>query len=203
MVAYQGWGESILNCIQYCCKTLKTIQNTSFPWALKVLILRHIKKRQQSFKQMVHNWQIFIVREVLFKLGCISHEREWLLDFGNGNGKWQIPFPFFGNGNPSGKFQSNFREREREWKFHKIPFPFSGTGMRVKNSIPIFGNGNESEKFHSRLSGRELEDGFPGNSREFQGIPGIGNSRDIAIANLLPLVSELVSFRFLVSLHTA
>ena len=75
--------------------------------------------------------------------------------------------------------------------------------MRVKNSIPIFGNGNESEKFHSRLSGRELEDGIPGNSREFQGIPGIGNSRDIAIANLLPLVSELVSFRFLVSLHTA
>ena len=103
-----------------------------------------------------------------------SHEREWLLDFGNGNGKWQIPFPFFGNGNPSGKFQSNFRERE--WKFHKIPFPFSGTGMRVKNSIPIFGNGNESEKFHSRLSGRELEDGIPGNSREFPGIPG--NSRD-------------------------
>ena len=56
----------------------------------------------------------------------------------------------------------------------------------MENSIPIFGNGNESEKFHSRLSGRELEDGIPGNSQEFPGgflgIPGIGNSRDIAIA---------------------
>ena len=98
------------------------------------------------------------------------------------------------------------REREREMA-NSIPIfgngngnensiPIFGTGMRVKNSIPIFGNGNESEKFHSRLSGRELEDGIPGNSREFLGIPGIGNSRDIAIANLLPLVSELVSFRY-------
>ena len=74
-----------------------------------------------------------------------------------------------------------------------VPFPVTGTGMTNsnpifgngngnENSIPIFGNGNESEKFHSRLSGRELEDGIPGNSREILGIPGIGNSRDIAIA---------------------
>ena len=68
-----------------------------------------------------------------------------------------------------------FRERESKWK---IPIQFSGTGTGMKipqNSIPIFRNGNESEKFHSRLSGRELEDGIPGNSREFpgSGIPGI------------------------------
>merc|ERR1719454_2635969 len=58
-------------------------------------------------------------------------------------------------------------------KFHSH---FSGTGIQVENSNPIFGNGNGNEKFHSRLSGRELEDGIPGNSREFPGNPG--NSRD-------------------------
>ena len=45
-----------------------------------------------------------------------------------------------------------FRERESKWKIliqfsgtgtvMKIPFPFSGTGMRVKNSIPDFRDGN-------------------------------------------------------------
>ena len=54
----------------------------------------------------------------------------------------------------------------------KIPFPFSGTGMRVKNSIPDFWDGNW----------RMVFPGIPGNSREILGIPGIGNSRDIAIA---------------------
>ena len=42
----------------------------------------------------------------------------------------------------------------REWK---IPFPFSGTGMRVANSIPDFRDGNWRPVF--------------------PGIPGIGNSR--------------------------
>ena len=37
----------------------------------------------------------------------------------------------------------------------KIPFPFSGTGMRVKNSIPDFRDGNWRTVF--------------------PGIPGIGN----------------------------
>ena len=48
----------------------------------------------------------------------------------------------------------------------KIPFPFSGTGMQMENSIPNFGNGNESGKFHSRLSGKGI-------LRKFPEIPGI------------------------------
>merc|ERR1711983_416581 len=53
-----------------------------------------------------------------------------------------------------GKFHSHLRERECKWK---IPFPFSGTGMRVANSIPDFWDGNWRPVF--------------------PGIPGIGNSR--------------------------
>ena len=39
----------------------------------------------------------------------------------------------------TGKFHSHFRERECKWK---IPFPISGTGMRVENSLPKFRDGN-------------------------------------------------------------
>ena len=41
----------------------------------------------------------------------------------------------------------------------KIPFPFSGTGMGVENSIPDFRDGNW----------RTVFPGIPGNSREFPG----------------------------------
>merc|ERR1712105_258696 len=104
--------------------------------------------------------------------------------FGNGNVKceWQISFPFSGTGMQImenyipdfrerkipgksrefpgnsreilGKFHSHLRERECKWK---IQFPFSGTGMRVANSIPDFRDGNWRPVF--------------------PGIPGIGNSR--------------------------
>ena len=94
-----------------------------------------------------------------------------------------------------------FRERECEWKF---PFPISGTGMRVENSIPDFrerkipGNSREIPgKFHSHLRERECKWKIPfpfsgtgmrvansipdfrdGKWRPvFPGIPGIVNSR--------------------------
>ena len=64
---------------------------------------------------------------------CSRGEREWLLDFGNGNG--------------NGKFRSQI----------------SGTGMWVENSIPNFGNMNASGKFHSRLSGTGIPGNFQEN----------------------------------------
>ena len=99
--------------------------------------------------------------------------------------EWQIPFTFSGTGMQinrkfhsrlSGtensrefpgnsrkipeKIHSHLRERECKWK---IPFPFSGTGMRVANSIPDFRDGNWRPVF--------------------PGIPGIGNSRSWLIPN--------------------
>ena len=105
-------------------------------------------------------------------------EREWFFDFGNENGNCSTHSQILGTGTGMKNSIPNFWEQEE--KNHS---QFSGTGMGVENSIPDFRDGNW----------RPI----------FPGIPGIGNSRDIAIANLLPLVSELVSFRFLVSLHTA
>ena len=92
---------------------------------------------------------------------CSSHEREWLLDFGNGNGKWQIPFPFSGTGmwNVNGKFHSHFREQECKYIENSIPdfrerkIP----GKSQENFIPIYGNGNANGKFHSHFRERECE----------------------------------------------
>merc|ERR1711867_222590 len=62
----------------------------------------------------------------------------------------------------NGKFHSHF---SGTGILMKIPFPFSGTGMRVKNSIPDFRDGNW----------RTVFPGIPGNFREYpgSGIPGI------------------------------
>ena len=107
--------------------------------------------------------------------------------------EWQIPFPFSGTGMQinrkfhsrlsgtensrefpgnsreiPGKFHSHLRERECKWK---IPFPFSGTGMRVANSIPDFRDGNWRPVF--------------------PGIPGIGNSRSWLFVGRLRLSSHI------------
>ena len=67
---------------------------------------------------------------------------------------------FWTSGTGNGKFQSHFSETVM-----KIPFPFLGTGMRVKNSIPDFRDGNW----------RTVFPGIPGNGNG-NGITKLGQS---------------------------
>ena len=63
----------------------------------------------------------------------------------------------------------------------KIPFPFSGTGMGVENSIPDFRDGNWRPVF--------------------PGIPGIGNSRSWLFTTLFLKVSCCLLTLFMKSIH--